>query len=118
MSKAKTEQSSPEQTAEPRKDNRLPIDLEQRKQNRSLDAATVLLELKRLAPVAFSVAQVVGKWVWVQFQDQPAAEIRQQLAQLGFHWNNTRRTWQHPCGAFTFGSKADPREKYTAQPAA
>lgn len=110
-----TAQGAPAQTAEPRQDNRLPIDLEARKQNRSLDAATVLMELKRLAPVAFNVAQVVGKWVWVQFKDQPARETRQALAQLGFHWNNTRQTWQHPCGKFSFSSKADPREKYAAQ---
>lgn len=50
------------------------------------------------APELFRLAEVVGKWVWVQFKDAPAAEVRQQLAQLGFHWNRTRQAWQHPCG--------------------
>jgi len=22
------------------------------------------------------------------------------LAELGFHWNNTRKAWQHPCGMY------------------
>ena len=59
-------------------------------------------------------AEVVGKWVWVRFTEQPAAEIRQQLAQLGFHWNSARQAWQHPCGSFSLGSQADPREKYSS----
>ena len=63
-------------------------------------------------PDVFRVAEVVGKWVWVQFAEQPAAEIRQQLAQLGFHWNRERQAWQHPCGAFSTGSPHDPHEKY------
>jgi len=36
-----------------------------------------------------------------------------QLSQFGFHWNNSRKCWQHPCGQFaTEGSGADPRQKY------
>jgi hypothetical protein len=34
------------------------------------------------------------------------------LAELGFHWNNTRQAWQHPCGQFSTGSRQDPRQKY------
>ena len=65
-------------------------------------------------PAAYRLAEVVGKWVWVTFKEQPAAEIRQQLAQLGFHWNRERQAWQHPCGKFSLGSQADPHEKYSA----
>jgi len=54
--------------------------------------------LRTRAPQFFGMAEVVGKWVWVQFNQQPAVEIRQQLAQLGFHWNHARQAWQHPCG--------------------
>jgi hypothetical protein len=33
--------------------------------------------------------------------------------QFGFHWNNSRKCWQHPCGAFRAeGSGQDPRQKY------
>ena len=72
----------------------------------------VLNLLQTQLPDAYRLAEVVGKWVWVQFAEQPAAEIRQQLAQLGFHWNRERQAWQHPCGAFSKGSPADPHEKY------
>ena len=29
---------------------------------------------------------------------QTAARVTRVLAELGFHWNNTRQAWQHPCG--------------------
>ena len=95
-----------------RKDNRLPIDTEARKANRTLPTPKVLNLLQTQLPDAYRLAEVVGKWVWVRFAEQPAAEIRQQLAQLGFHWNRERQAWQHPCGAFSKGSPADPHEKY------
>jgi len=99
-------------------DNRLPIDTEARKQNRTLPTSKVLNLLFHHIPAAYRIAEVVGGkpdsgWVWVRFNDQPAAEIRQQLAQFGFHWNNQRQAWQHPCGKFSLGSNADPREKYS-----
>ena len=99
-------------------DNRLPIDSEKRKQNRTLPTPKVLNLLHTQLPAAYRLAEVVGKWVWVRFTEQPAAEIRQQLAQLGFHWNRERQAWQHPCGKFSLGSQADPHEKYSSyQPA-
>ena len=95
-----------------RKDGRLPIDTEARKQNRTWPTTKVLQHLQTQMPDTYRLAEVVGKWVWVQFAEQPAAEIRQQLAQLGFHWNRERQAWQHPCGAFSTGSPHDPHEKY------
>jgi hypothetical protein len=69
--------------------------------------------LRRGAPGFFELAEVVGRWVWIQFESEPAVETRRQLAQLGFHWNNARQAWQHPCGVYrdervTF----DPRRKF------
>ena len=102
-----------------KKDNRLPIDAEARKKNRTLPTPKVLNLLLTNAPDVYRLAEVVGKWVWVQFSQQPAAEIRQQLAQLGFHWNRERQSWQHPCGAFSLGSASDPHERYSSyRPAA
>ena len=97
-----------------RKDNRLPIDSEARKQNRTLPTPKVLNLLFKNLPNVYRIAEVVGKWVWVQFKEQPSAEIRQQLAQLGFHWNRDRQAWQHPCGQFSLGSQQDPHEKYSS----
>jgi len=103
---------APEQAE--RKDNRLPIDSEARKANRTLPTPKVLSLLHQQLPAAYRLAEVVGKWIWVQFKEQPAAEIRQQLAQLGFHWNRERQAWQHPCGQFSLSSSADPHEKYSS----
>jgi hypothetical protein len=97
-----------------RKDNRLPIDSEARKANRTLPTPKVLAALHQELPAAYRLAEVVGKWVWVTFKEQPAAEVRQQLAQLGFHWNRERQAWQHPCGQFRLSSAQDPHEKYSS----
>lgn len=105
-------QSAPTQPE--KKDNRLPIDREARKKNRTLPTPKVLNALFTTLPDVYRTAEVVGKWVWVRFTETPAAEIRQQLAQLGFHWNSTRQAWQHPCGSFSLGSQADPHEKYSS----
>ncbi len=97
-----------------KKDNRLPIDTEARKKNRTLPTPKVLNLLLTSAPDIYRLAEVVGKWVWVTFKETPAAEIRQQLAQLGFHWNRERQAWQHPCGQFRLSSQQDPHEKYSS----
>jgi hypothetical protein len=94
-----------------------PIDRDQRTENRKLDTAAVITRLRETLPTIAQRATVVGTWVWLSFDTTPAPETRQQISQLGFHWNNTRRVWQHPCGHFTFGSKADPRDTYTSKPA-
>jgi len=97
-----------------KKDNRLPIDAEARKKNRTLPTEKVLNLLLNASPELYRLAEVVGKWVWVTFKEQPAAEIRQQLAQLGFHWNRERQAWQHPCGEFRLRGFQDPHEKYSS----
>ena len=112
MSKEQAQSSPAQQPAEPKPDNRLPIDSEARKNNRTLPTPKVLNLLLNSLPDAYRVAEVVGKWVWVRFTEQPAAEMRQQLAQLGFHWNRERQAWQHPCGAFRLSSSYDPHERY------
>jgi len=95
-------------------DTRLPIDTEARKKNRTLPTPKVLNLLLTSLPDVYRLAEVVGKWVWVTFKEQPAAEIRQQLAQLGFHWNRERQAWQHPCGEYRLSSVQDPHEKYAS----
>jgi hypothetical protein len=97
-----------------RPDNRLPIDAEARKKNRTLPTPKVLHLLLTSLPDAYRLAEVVGRWVWVRFTEQPAAEVRQQLAQLGFHWNRERQAWQHPCGHHSLSSASDPHERYAS----
>ena len=110
----------PTSTPQPeRVDTRLPIDTEARKANRTLPTEKVLAMLQQQDRRLWEMAEVVGKWIWVSFSEQPAAEVRQTLAQLGFHWNRTRQSWQHPCGQFRLSSAGDPHEKYQSyQPAA
>jgi hypothetical protein len=94
------------------------IDWNLRNRNRQLPTADLLALLRTQAPDLFAIAQVVGKWVWVQFPDKQAPEVTSVLAQLGFHWNNKRCCWQHPCGPVTVdASPDDPRAKYGATPA-
>jgi hypothetical protein len=88
------------------------INLARRRANRELPTEKVLSLLQKEAPRFFELAEVVGKWVWVQFTEKQPREITSRLAELGFHWNNKRQVWQHPCGAVTAGTQADPREKY------
>ena len=89
------------------------VNFQQREENRALATEKVLDLLRQWLPKAYDLAEVVGKWVWVTFPEQPAETVRGQLSQFGFHWNNVRKCWQHPCGQFaTEGSGADPRQKY------
>jgi len=112
-------QSTPAQAPAEKKDTRLSIDAAARKKNRTLPTPKVLNALLSTLPDVYRLAEVVGGrpdsgWVWVRFTEQPAPEIRQQLAQLGFHWNRERQAWQHPCGSFSLGSIADPHQKYSS----
>jgi hypothetical protein len=107
-------QAQPTAAPEAKPDNRLPIDTEARKKNRTLPTTKVLELLKTSNPGLFNLAEVVGKWVWVTFRETPAPELRQILAQIGFHWNRERQAWQHPCGAFRLRGAGDPHEKYSS----
>ena len=93
------------------------IDLDARAANRALPQEEVLALLRR-PPALLRAAQIVGEWLWVEFSAIPAPTTRATLAQLGFHWNNRRRLWQHPCGPMTPASPDEPRAKYGAIPAA
>ena len=114
--KFKLEASAPAnavQQSSKKTDARAKIDWAKRNANRVLNTDALLALLRTETPSLFDVAEIVGKWVWVQFSDIPAADIRRQLAELGFHWNNARQSWQHPCGAFRDQSAPfDPRRKY------
>ena len=99
-------------TSSSRTDTRPRIDMAKRTANRQLATRDLLALLRSEAPSLYEIAQVVGKWVWVQFSEKQAPEVTSVLAQLGFHWNNKRQVWQHPCGVLTEGSPDDPREKY------
>ena len=94
------------------KPSRPSIDMHRRQANRALPTDGVLTLLRQEAPRFFELAEVVGKWVWIQFSEKQPPQVTSVLAELGFHWNNKRQAWQHPCGTVAEGSDRDPRQKY------
>jgi hypothetical protein len=89
------------------------INFARRRVNRSLDTETLLAVLRGSAPRFFELAEVVGSWVWIQFAEKQSRDVTSRLAELGFHWNNTRQIWQHPCGLHRHESATfDPRRVY------
>ena len=83
----------------------------------SLPTLDLLERLGREMPEVFEQAQVVGKWVWLEFNVAPVKAIREKLRQLGFHWNAGRKCWQHPCGLPAVRSGGDPRSYYQVKSA-
>ena len=103
--------TQPEQPA-PQKTVRPYVNFEERDRNRQLPVEKVLDTLRQWIPRAYELAEVVGKWIWITFPEQPVEKLRADLSQLGFHWNNTRKCWQHPCGETLPRGQQNPREKY------
>jgi hypothetical protein len=81
--------------------------------NRELPINTVLNYLRTQLPQQYELAEIVGKWIWLDLPKASRAAAAT-LARLGFHWNHRRHVWQHPCGACApFASHPqDPRRKY------
>lgn len=77
----------------------------------------LLGKLKQEMPEIWGEAVVVGQSVWLEFNVPPSNEIRERLKELGFHWNDRRKCWQHPCGVERGRSSHDPRGKYPVVPA-
>jgi hypothetical protein len=58
----------------------------------------------------------VGSWMWVEFPEKPAENIRRSLYLLGFFWNKKRNCWCHACGVPSHGSASyDPRLIYEVE---
>lgn len=91
------------------------VNYKERDANRQLPTERVLELLRSKMPEQYNLAEIVGKWVWVTFTEIPSDKIRAGLSQLGFHWNNVRKCWQHPCGQVRERGTQDPREKYGSQ---
>jgi hypothetical protein len=105
------QQQSTKQAGSDQQTQTVRVDFAKRQANRELPTERVLELLKSALPIGFERAEVVGKWVWVAFTDKQPQIVTAALSQLGFHWNNRRQVWQHPCGVFK-GEPVDPRSKY------
>lgn len=81
------------------------------------NAMALLDRMKQELPEIWSQAEVVGKWVWLEFNVPPLREIRTKLKEIGFHWNGARKCWQHPCGLHRTRSGRNPKNVYPVVPA-
>ncbi len=61
-------------------------------------------------------ADVVGRWVWVKFDEKPDLETRDLLKSAGFRWVRIRGQWAHNCGYQSRRGKGNPRYKYGSIP--
>jgi hypothetical protein len=82
--------------------------------NRELPTQTVLDLLKAQLPTQYELAEIVGCWIWLDFPARTHRAAANALLRLGFHWNQRRCLWQHPCGfcAPYNVHSGDPRSKY------
>ena len=64
-----TPQASPEPPRSPRAD-RPPLDWQKRSHNRNLPVPEVLALIRAEAPDLYPAAQIVGRWIWIQFPDR------------------------------------------------
>ena len=82
--------------------------------NRCLNTEAVLNHLRTRLPRQYELAEVVGQWIWLDVSPARKPGLAKLLWALGFHWNQRRGVWQHPCGSFNpLGSHPqDPRAKY------
>ena len=82
--------------------------------NRELAVEAVLNLLKAQLPQQYELAEIVGKWIWLDFPVRQHTLAARTLWRLGFHWNQRRCLWQHPCGACAPYNvhSGDPRQKF------
>ena len=94
--------------------NGRPSAVSKHQMNRGLSTEAVLNCLRTKLPQQYEQAEVVGKWVWLDVSPARKPMLAKVLWSLGFHWNQRRGVWQHPCGKFDpLGSHpTDPRTKY------
>ena len=86
--------------------------MKERRKNRMLSTDSLLNLLREEAPRLWESAEVVGQWVWIEFKEKQPREVTSALSEFGFHWNNARQVWQHPCGTVAERAPLNPREKY------
>lgn len=93
--------------------HRQQIDFSLRRRNRHLSTSRLIATLRIVHPQLYSLAEVVGKWVWISFAEKQPVTVTSALSELGFHWNKRRQTWQHPCNAHSKRSRLfEPRRIY------
>jgi hypothetical protein len=85
--------------------------------NRELSTQKVLDFLRSHLPQQYELAEIVGKWIWLDFPSESHRAAANTLWRLGFHWNQRLCVLKHPSGEFAPYSPhpTDPRSKYGSQ---
>ena len=73
------------------------------------------LEIVQWCAAEHIPAELVGRWVWVEFPTKPDASTLIKMKARGFRWVKTRGRWAHDCGHKSRRGKGDPRDKYGAE---
>lgn len=75
-----------------------------------------IIEVLEYCQVNTLPARVVGKWVWVEFEEKPSAETRAGLKAMGFRWSKRRGQWAHSCGLPSRPARSyRPWDKYSTR---
>lgn len=72
-----------------------------------------IIEVLEFCQVRGLPARVVGRWVWIKFDNKPTADVRQALKDYGFRWSRRRGQWAHNCGLASRPARAyRPWDRY------
>ena len=77
---------------------------------------TDIIDVVRFCQEEELPAEVVGQWVWIEFDGKPSEEIRTKLKAVGFKWIKKRGKWAHNCGVHSRRGRINPRVKYGFTP--
>ena len=72
-------QNRPEQSGT---DKRAKINTARRQANRALNTENLLALLRSEAPNFYAIAEIVGKWVWIQFDQKQPVTVTAVLSEL------------------------------------
>ena len=77
---------------------------------------TSIIEVLEYCKINLIPARVVGRWVWVEFEDKPDQAVRAGLKAIGFRWSKRRGQWAHNCGNPTKPARGyKPWDKYSTR---
>ena len=62
---------------------RAKINTARRQANRALNTDKLLALLRSETPNFFELAEIIGKWVWIQFADKQPSQVTRVSAELG-----------------------------------
>ena len=88
----------------------------QNEQTESIGHSSPTVDVVRWCKAHGLPAELVGRWVWIEFASKPASDVRTMLKAAGFRWVSRRFAWAHSCGIPSHRSVADPRNTYGAVP--